>query len=413
MGDWTYYLCVIRMRDIAERVQPVADIHDTKTLSDWIQRQLQEGHSDLIKDYLKSQDQRLFNALVIGIYGGAPEWCEVSISPSGELNNEEQNAVKELNGTLGFLRLQGTEELFAIDGQHRVVGIKKALEEAKYAQKLGQEEVAALFVAHTRTKEGIERTRRLFTVLNRHAKAVSNMELIALDDDDVIAIVTRRLTDRYALFKDKLYLKKGKNIPSSDETSVTSIIALYDALNEYFKKAKVEIKKPKPEVLTWNSFIKSRPSDEVIEDYYQEAVAVLDALVKNFPPLAEVANAKARVNLKKYRSSKGGNLLFRPIGFQIALRAIRLLTDNGHSVEEAAERLSKMPWELNSEPWSGLLWNATGGRIITQKEHQKAALKVIAYGTGLDLKTVNSSKVALEKELRNLEVEVKLKRYVH
>ena len=401
MGDWFYYVCVMRMKDIAQRVRPVPDIHDTKTLSDWIQRQLQEGHTDLIRNYLESQPQRLFNALVIGVYGGSPEFCEVKISHTEKAQRE---GIEELalDGILGFLRLEGTEELFAIDGQHRVVGIQKALEDDA---ELGDEEVATLFVAHSKTKEGMERTRRLFTVLNRHAKAVSKMELIALDDDDVIAIITRKLIDEFPLFQDKIYLKKGKNIPPTDETSVTSIITLYDALDDYFKQ-------PKIGKITWNVFKRARPYDDLVLEYYSKAEDMLSALLKHFPPLAQVAKSKASSGpVATYRSSKGGLLYFRPIGFQLLLRAMRMLTDNGYSVQDAAATLAQMPWELNQQPWKGLLWNPTGSRMITLKEHQAAALRVVAYGVGLDLKLVKSSKASLEADLDKLEVDVKLKKY--
>ena len=50
-----------------------------------------------------------------------------------------------LEGSLGILRLSGEETLFAIDGQHRVQGIKKALEENT---ELKREEVSVIFVSH-------------------------------------------------------------------------------------------------------------------------------------------------------------------------------------------------------------------------------------------------------------------------
>ncbi|MBY0358216.1 MAG: DGQHR domain-containing protein [Candidatus Obscuribacterales bacterium] len=398
MGDWIYYVCIMKMSDIADRVQPVADIHETQTLSDYIQRQLQEGHSDLIKGYLLSQQQRLFNALVIGVYGGSPEWCEVAVrrtDKSAKLDDQET----ELAGVLGFLSLDGGEELFAIDGQHRVVGIQKALAEDR---ELGDEEIACLFVAHSKTQIGTERTRRLFTVLNRHAKAVSTMELIALDDDDVIAIITRRLIDNYSLFQDKIYIKKTKNIPASDDSSVTSIVALYDALNDFFKEKR-----------NWNVFKRERPADDVIAKYYGRAVSVLDVLQKNMPALAEVAKSKTSAHaVKKYRTAQGGHLIFRPIGFQLILQSLKLLMEQGISLDDSVKRLSKVPWELSQEPWSGLLWNPVGKRMITAKENQKAALKVIAYGVGLDLKTLNSTKTALQTELDNLQSGIKPKKYV-
>lgn len=128
MGDWVYYVSVMRLEDVAARVKAVGDIHETKTLSDYIQRELQAGHSELIKKYLLTQPQRLFGSLVIGVYGGEPEWCEVSVQKAAksQVSDEEIGALK---GILGFLSLKGSEELFAIDGQHRVVGIEQALEE--------------------------------------------------------------------------------------------------------------------------------------------------------------------------------------------------------------------------------------------------------------------------------------------
>jgi DNA sulfur modification protein DndB len=61
------------------------------------------------------------------------------------------------------------------------VGIKRAVAESTT---LGEEEVIVLFVSHSRSTDGMERSRRLFTTLNRYAKPVSKMDIIALDEDD-------------------------------------------------------------------------------------------------------------------------------------------------------------------------------------------------------------------------------------
>ena len=56
---------------------------------------------------------------------------------------------------LEFLRLDGTQTFFAIDGQHRVEGIKQAL---KKNSELEKEEVSIIFVAHQNDSSGMERT---------------------------------------------------------------------------------------------------------------------------------------------------------------------------------------------------------------------------------------------------------------
>ena len=55
----------------------------------------------------------------------------------------------------------------------------------------------------------MERTRRLFTTLNRYAKPVKKSEIIALDEDDIIAIITRELVEKYPLFREKFLFSTG------------------------------------------------------------------------------------------------------------------------------------------------------------------------------------------------------------
>lgn len=71
MGDWIYYVTILKFEDVAERVSMAFEIHKSRKLSEWIQRQLTNRTSD-ITAYLESQEQRFFNSLILGIYGGSP-----------------------------------------------------------------------------------------------------------------------------------------------------------------------------------------------------------------------------------------------------------------------------------------------------------------------------------------------------
>ena len=198
MGDWVYYVTVMKMGDISKRVQFADEIHPDKALSKLIQRQLEESHSQKIADYLLGQTQRFFNSIVVGIYKGAPQWFELNIrTNTNDVFDESLADPDELSGMMGLLFLNGNEKIFAIDGQHRVAGIKRALDNNSGLQ---DEKVSVIFVAHRDTSEGIARTRRLFTSLNRYAKPVSQLAKIALDEDDVVAIVTRKLIEEHPLF---------------------------------------------------------------------------------------------------------------------------------------------------------------------------------------------------------------------
>jgi len=87
----------------------------------------------------------------------------------------------------------------------------------------------SLIDSHKSTDEGRERTRRLFTTLNKYAKPVSPAELIALNDDDAFAIVTRRLIESYTgLQSEFVPLAPTANIPTGNLSCITTVIALYE-----------------------------------------------------------------------------------------------------------------------------------------------------------------------------------------
>ncbi len=171
--------------------------------------------------------ERFFNALILAIFNGDPQWLEV------EFPSEERDYTN-----VGFLQFSGDETIFPIDGQHRVAGIKQAL---KTNPGLETEQVPVVFVAHRQTEEGRKRTRKLFSTLNRRAKPVGQNENIALDEDDVCAIITRELLQNHPLFLgDNVVNSKGKQIPNNNKNAFTSLITLYQCVQAFifWKKAK-------------------------------------------------------------------------------------------------------------------------------------------------------------------------------
>jgi DNA sulfur modification protein DndB len=386
MGDWVYYITFLKLRDIAERVSYVRDIHPSKVLEDLIQRELDESqHSWSIKQYLLHQRQRFFNGLVIGVYGGAPSWTELAISDTATASLDPLPAY--MRGALGVLTFSGTEQLFAIDGQHRVAGIKKALETRKA---LGEEEICALFLAHRNDREGLQRTRRLFTTLNRYAKPVSKMETIALDEDDVVAIVTRKLVESHALFRERVSRQKGKAISKSDRRNVTSIVSLYDSLDTFFRMRPPRV---------WREFRKIRPSDSKIREYYNQATQLLDTLVEQISELRTVARSRPEEELVgHYRNRSGGHLVFRPVGLEMIVWNIRAFLDQGKSLGKIVRAISRVPMNLAEPPWAGLLWDPVNRRMTVAGENQRVARRLMFQGLGGDLGVVKTNRKQLREE---------------
>ena len=214
--------------------RPAEEIHSSDTLCELIQRSISNRSGD-IADYLKRQKQRLFNSIIAGVYDGDPQWYELELPDS-----ESPMAVTlpaDLRYSMGSLRLTGEERIFAIDGQHRVEGIKRALLEK---ESLGEEQQVVIFVAHSSSKTGLVRSRRLFATLNRYAKPVSKFEIIALDEDDPIAITTRVLLRDHKLLSKPgvVSTSKGKSMPTSDDSGFTTAVVLYEGILSYVTQTK-------------------------------------------------------------------------------------------------------------------------------------------------------------------------------
>ena len=398
MGDWIYYVTFLRMDQIANQIRLARDIHPSNVLRDMIQREITK-RAGQISDYLLKQPQRFFNSLIVGVYGGSPDWYELEVGTNPLFDAEIPP--RELEGVLGILRLDGTQILFAVDGQHRVEGIKQAL---KKNDELKQEEVSVIFVAHRNDSSGMERTRRLFTTLNRYAKPVSKSEIVALDEDDIIAITTRELVEKYLLFQEKISLSKTKAIAVKDNRNFTTIITLYDVLEILFRRKR-----------GWSEFKRHRPEDDTIAEFNGNSAHFWDRMVVHFPPLKEIIASQPDENIAgRYRHRAGGHLLFRPVGLLIIANVVRQAKDAGLDETEAIKRISEVSMELTDEPWVGLLWDKTNQRMISGTIPQKVAKQILFYTIGGDLTDMNTNAEAVRREYAGLlnrdESDVKLPR---
>jgi len=355
MADWIYYVTTMTFEDITVWIKKTEEVHNNKKLSDLIQRSLDGKRTDGIKNYLLSQEkERFFNAIVVGIYQGEPQWASLSISspenPDFEVTEEQEI---DLERTIGLLKLSGEEKLFAIDGQHRVAGIKKALLVDK---SLADEEITVIFVAHDEQERS--RTRRLFTTLNSQAKKVAEVDIVALHEDNGFAIVTRKLVDEFPLLSsDRVDFRASPALSKTDRKHLTTVIGLYYLVqdsypinlpNDYLKKAE---------------FKANRPSDELIDKVYQDNCLYWNLLVEFIPEYQNIfSNPEADVS--EYRSNDNIHLLFLSAGQRSFTSAVQVLVSRGISLREAVKALSQANLWIHSQEWHYIFWNPLQNRVI-------------------------------------------------
>ena len=377
MGDWVFYSCLMDVGELSSRVNYAEEIHENEALSDMIQRHLKKGRAAQIADYLQRQPERFFNSLVIATYGGQPNWHALSDVQSKTSQDELKNLTEDTVSSVGFLTLTGQEKLFALDGQHRLAGIKKAVKDGLDSDPY--DELSIIFVGHKGTKIGLERTRRLFTTLNKTARPVSKGEIIALDEDDVMAICVRRLIEETELFTgNRIAFVASNNMPTANTTSLTTIANLYDVLTILFTKTKFNLQKQKADLQ------RIRPDDETLDKYFKYAESYFLQLRKNCKALDEffsVENTEPIV--KKYRGSHGGHVLFRPIGLEIITRVIARLTKD-MSLARAVKLAAALPDSLNEEPFRRLMWEPN--KKIMLNGHKVTIREVLLYMVGKNAK---------------------------
>lgn len=348
-GSWIYYTCLIPIRELGQRVSYADQLQKSPELSALIQRALEGPRAFQISKYLSSTPERFFNSLVLATYGGDPKWLEIGDFRSVKEMNLIDLVPDDLADSIGFLQFSGKEKIFAIDGQHRLAGIKRAIEESV---PLDDDVVPILVVGHKTSVQGLQRTRRLFTTLNKTAVPVRKRDIIALDEDDVMAIIARRMVETDARFTSpKIGIISSTSLPASSDGMLTVISNLYDLLKRLFM---FQLDQKRDTNLRFN-----RPTDADLDIHFQFALGYFTALSKSFPPVGQLLRSLSPEKLTpKYRHARGGHILFRPVGLEVITRiAIEYAKHHKVDLESALVQVSKLPTDLGKRPYRDTIWD--------------------------------------------------------
>lgn len=375
IGKWRYYVGALSFGQISDRVSPsINKLYPSDSLSTLLQRELTDNYLS-IKDYINNDQERFFNALILAIYNGNPQWFEI------EFNGEYDDVYN-----VGFLDLPKDVIIFPVDGQHRVAGIIAALKENPA---LSSEQIPVVFIAHEDSPNGIKRTRKLFSTLNRRAKPVGENAQIALDEDDVVAIATRELIALCPLFWEKRLVNgAGKQIPSKDKDAFTSLVTLYQC-NNILIQSKLGLKGKK-----YKEFLFFRPEEKQIEEitqYIEDFWNQFCSTIKTIKNYLSIKNLPA----ESFRNSQGGNILFRPVVLTEYVKAALIIaTYYDGNFKNAFKKLNSIKAELSEAPWKGVLWD--GKKMITRAD-KKLIMLLILHMCGKEYLTPEEKQTLVEK----------------
>lgn len=355
IGETVYYIANLTFQQISQLVKRVdSELHTSTSLKEEIQRSLSDNYVK-IKQYILTRQDRFFNSLVLAVYDGSPVWTEIRY----ELEDEWYHNV-------GVLHFNGEEKIFPVDGQHRVEGIKAALEERPH---IANETISVILIGHNNTPEGMEKSRRIFSTLNRYAKPVRLGDIIALDEDDVVAITTRLLLENYPLFTgDRIKSSNSKSIPSSDKKCFTTLMTLYDCHLELFKYYKFESKISSGKL---KDYLRIRPNDETMSGFYDFLINFWNAFKGYFTEVQSYIADSSINAAEQYRNTtNGGNIFFRPISLYPFVSALTTISSRliEHDIIDVMMQFRDIDRTVSSEPWNKVIWNPTTHKMVMRNQ---------------------------------------------
>ncbi len=414
MGDWTYYIVRMTMREVAHEVQLASELWTDATLSDAIQRTVDASRvkRELVK-FLSRRDDRFFSSLVVAAIGGNPSWKPVD------------SRFEEAFGELAF---QVDPRYYALDGQHRLKAIKELMADPSGAPpRFASEQLSVIVVVREhQTADGDDRLwkqryRRLFSSLNRYAKPTDGDTNIIMDEDDVFAIVTRRLIADHPFFQVSAPEKKsfrvqtrGKNLKAG-APHFTSLQTLYEMNQILLTDAEMQARWGQPRDV--KVYLRFRPEEEEIDTCYRKLAQTWDSLLEAMPDL-RTPPERMRTHQPPDSNPDGfsDHLAFWPIGQSLLAKIARSLLDSAAAdpdeepapMVEALRPLADAPWDLHQPPWRYLLlvpdetkpsvWRM---RSESRKKALEVAERLLRWLCGLD--PLNEEEEGeLQKDWRNL-----------
>lgn len=368
IGDWVYYSSLMSASQVADRILAVKDFREAKTLDEVLQRDLKDRTEGIAK-YLLNEESRFFNSIIIGIFDGVPDWAEFDLSKVSSLIDDDE-AVQNIEDSVGLLVFNGDEKMFAIDGQHRVAGIQIAIKEDLLLdvdnQVLKDDQFSVIFIAHIDDAIGRKRTRKLFSDINKNAKGVAEGDKIKIDEEDLNAIVTRKLYANYSFFnKGKLIsLTENAKLEQNDTTHFTNLLGLNNTnkiLSRLYRKAP-----------------KTKPWDEVNAiELYAIASKFYDLVINNVNDYKSYFLTKS---LSLVTAREGNKyLLFRPIGLKLLARIYVYFVRNGKTPEQFISFVNKINFRFPDSQYANLLWNSKGNL------QAKSANQLLAFDISINM----------------------------
>lgn len=408
-GTTVYYLAKMPAGELVDSVGLAAEMPewDGMTADEKMQREpdLNRVVNEIVPYYVEDDD-RFFSSIVVDVYSG---FNNLIYEPVSDIVDKLPAAYQLPLNDIGFLIFQGNEQLIALDGQHRLLAIKLAikgksaipiglLKQKKMTPQmmaltphpqLAKEEISVIFVEHSDNLK----IRKIFNKINKYARQTGRGDNIVTSDDDIFAIISRRLFSEgeilAAICDDELVNWKSNTL-SERSKQLTTISALYTSAETILKDFEYSVKVlPKPEEI--------ESAFEIVREFWQKLLEGLST----YQEYLHLMETKSKVSELRKES-----LLLKPVTQMSLAHVAYKARQKNIPWEDVVAKLDKIDWSFDNPVWTNLLVTGTAKKkMITGKEYIRAAGMVISYmvmGDAMSKAEVNEVKDVIRNATNNV-----------
>ena len=228
---------------------------------------------------------------------------------------------------------------------------------------LAGEDVSVIFVKHTDNTK----IRKIFNKVNRYARQTRRSDNIITSDDDIFAVISRKLISTGAPLSpvNGIDIVNWKNNTLSERSKqLTTLSALYTISETLLKDYKYSSK--------------VMPSTSEVEEAYRVVADFWNVALKNLSAFASYMDLTQ--DDKPISDLRRENLLLKPVTQMALAHTARMAAAKGIALVDVIQRLNKINWSFKNELWFNILViPSTKKKMITGKEAIRGAGMVISY----------------------------------
>lgn len=347
MGDLEYFVSTVTFGEAARMVQYAEEVDGWtgETPSELkLQRKLnvQRVERELVP-YLVSSPDHFYSALTV----------EVRPAPrDGEPGTISFEPQQTFPGGLEFgrLTLDGTESLYALDGQHRLKSIERAI---RLRPELAREHIALILVPF----RSVPRSQTLFSDLNRYAKGPSKSMSLLFTHREWLARVAKALAQEVPLLRDRVNMESTSL--SSNSRHFVTLSTLYEMTRSMLGEGAEAAEIDEPATVA-------------------DLTDVWDLLTDALEQWRLVASGDEHPAYLRQRY-----LHMHGVGQQaIAIAVERARRAAGPTWRETVRMLAGVDWRLTNPAWQGVALH--GGRVNNTSTSIRLLADVIQRQIGLE-----------------------------